>query len=163
MFYNLFKGGNFSSFMIFEPIGEDILNIEPNNEPLGKCKKCGKLSPAKDFRLHDGLCVMVCKNCFSSSGAPIKKEETKIMIPKPVEKEVIPRTIIINKEEDVFREIDRPIREKRILEKKKEELYKRITCDKCSFKFRYNERKNWPSICPSCGRDVRNFKKSFFN
>ena len=151
--------------MIFEPIGDDILNIEPNNEPIVKCKKCGKLAPAKDFGLHDGLGVMVCKNCFSSSGGVlIKKEEKRVEIPKPVEKEVVvPRTIVINKEEDVFREIDRPVREKKRLEKKQEEQYKKIKCDKCSFSFRYNERKNWPSICPSCGRDVRNFKKGFFH
>jgi hypothetical protein len=148
--------------MIFESSRDDILSIEPSREPLGRCKKCGKLAPAKEFRIHDSLGIMVCKNCFSSSDLLIKKEETKIEIKKPVERVVVPRTIVINKEEDVFREIDRPIREKRMVERKKEDQYRRLTCDKCSFKFRYNERKDWPRICPSCGREVRKFRKSLF-
>jgi hypothetical protein len=142
--------------------GSDILNIEPRHEPLGKCKKCSKKAPAKDFKIHDVLKIMVCKNCFSSSTLSLISQKD-VKEEKSEEKEVIlPRTIVIREEEDVFRKIDRPERIKRREEMKKEIIYKKIKCDQCTFTFKYNPKKNWPGVCPSCGKDVKDIKKSFF-
>lgn len=142
---------------------DDFLNVNPKYEPVGKCKKCGNKSPAKDFKIDDELGIMVCSNCYKSS---TKKFVIKKSLPEEKEdsgeKEVIPRTIVIDGEEDVLSRISRPSRLERKQEVRKEEEYERLTCYNCGFGFKFNKRKNWPSVCPSCGINIREVKRGIF-
>jgi|TARA_Y100000034_G_scaffold109251_1_gene140377 rubrerythrin len=127
---------------------EGYFNIESNDNLLAKCKKCGNKAPSKDFQIDDELGVMVCSNCFKNSS--FKKNVVK----KEQEVEKKPKTIIIDSEHDVFKNVE-------IQEKKKEvkkDTRKKYICDKCAFPFKYNKEKNWPNVCPACGKSVKEMK-----
>jgi len=147
--------------MVYEYFNDDILNIEPRNKPMARCKKCGTRGFASDFRIHDDLGYMVCRNCFEEF-EPVQKK--KVDIKEPAERGVIPRTIVIRKEEDVLRSFgnSETVKPKKVPEKKDEE-YSRVLCSKCGFRFRYNERKNWPNVCPACGRDMKMIKRGIYS
>ena len=65
-------------------IDENYFNIQPRDDLLAKCKKCGNKSSAKDFKIDDNLGVMVCSSCFQNSNFESKKK-AKIPVEKPVE------------------------------------------------------------------------------
>ncbi len=130
---------------------EGYFNISSNENLLAKCRKCGNKAPSKDFQIDDDLGVMVCSNCFKNSNfkkTVVKKEESKIEEKKP-------KTIIINNEQDVFKNVEIQERKKEI---KTEDTRQKYICDKCAFPFKYNKEKNWPNVCPACGKSVKEMK-----
>ncbi len=144
---------------------DDFLNVNPKYEPMGRCKKCGNKSAAKDFKIDDDLGIMVCSNCFKSSATKkftLKKEKLEEKEESSGEREVVPRTIVIDGEEDALSKIDRPQRLEKIKEVRKEKEYERLTCYNCGFNFKYNKKKNWPSVCPACAIDIKEVKRGVF-
>jgi predicted Zn-ribbon and HTH transcriptional regulator len=131
-----------------------------------KCKMCGSMASSKDFRMDNDSGIMVCSNCFNTPSKADKKwfekkitnsEETS----EPAEEK--PKSIVIFDEKDVTRNLFEK-RERRKEAKKIQREDKNVvkyTCDKCGFGFKYHLIKNWPRICPSCGRSVKDIREGF--
>ncbi len=136
---------------------EGYFDTKPKDELYAKCKKCGNKSSAKDFKIDDDLGVMVCSNCFHSSGV---KRLSKGKEKSAEEKEVIeekPSSIVIYDERDALRA---EAKEKRVVPKPavQDDRIKYI-CDKCGFGFKYNPIKMWPRVCPACARSIEDIKE----
>ena len=133
---------------------EGYFDTKPREDLLAKCKKCGNLAPAKDFKIDDELGVMVCSNCFQSSGIKkiVKKEaeEKKVIEEKP-------QSIVIYDEDRALKS-DFPKKNEIRKPEVKDDRVKYV-CDKCGFGFKYNPIKMWPRVCPACGRNVEDIKK----
>lgn len=128
---------------------------DKSKEIMTVCKKCGSKAPAKEFRIHDDLGIMVCPNCFRRTFA--QNSDSKIIeFPKEI-KEEEPKLIFIHSEEDIERRLFEKKESKKIIEREKD---KRIIyiCDKCSFKFKYSPVKDWPIRCPGCSRSLKNIR-----
>ena len=113
-----------------------------------KCKNCGSLANADDFKLDTINARMVCPNCTSKSN---KKEDVIEVPKKPAgwdqEDEYIERAYKFKKNgTPKFEKIEGS------------NVYIMYLCEKCQYKFRYNTLKHWPNSCPRCGKDLREIR-----
>ena len=118
------------------------------------CKRCGKKDDSTTFILDPVFKMMVCRDCVKDrkekeNMSKEKQEALKIQAQKPAG----------------WDSDDEYIEKKYGRKKADEPEVQRInntkvsyTCQKCKYKFVYDEERETPKICPYCGKSVSKYR-----
>ena len=115
-----------------------------------KCKICGTLAPAEQFKLHYKYKSVVCPSCFAGKKAQEEKKPV-VEIIKPAgwdkDDEYLEKAYRMRRDE-----------ERANFEKVSGSDQVKCTCTSCKYVFKYDPFRKTPKVCPYCDVAVPRLK-----
>jgi len=121
-----------------------------------QCGACKGFAPANQFKLHYKFKKVVCPNCASGR---TEQEERKKAAVANVE-QAKPKPAGWDKEDEYLERMARMRQNdlKLKVEKVPGTTVVKLTCQKCSYPFKYDLYRKMPRACPYCNGEIPNLK-----